>query len=421
MIMKELGGLGLLTNERLTLFSKQQVILHSITLQNVHLTPLTFVENNRNLKFLGVAHCVNYKAIERLSVKYSSIEIIGGMSETQLIKTLQYYGPHRKIFISETLYFVSDLVRRGHYFSPTFFEFVAKFLEDELKNKCYVYSAVVIYCSDDDDSESSATSSTQEVENDSIYSDIDGDENDASSVFDEDNDDFGDPDGGYSESGDASYEDSSGSEGDGRENDDASSSDEDDDGSVGFDDDADGDYSESKAALFSSNDDSGEYGANGNGEVDDRESDDASFSDVDSRDSDFDTEDDDRESDVTSTDDGDSDDDNGESGNASDAVFSANSVASDFDDAHESDDESEDLIHDFDEVDDTFERMSECELAEIVTNSSYICTSSVRKIYPVCTLILEKVKLNEDLAETAIHLRDILKIRKSNADFYIIN
>lgn len=41
MIMKELGGLGLLTNERLTLFSKKQVDLHSITLQNVLLTPLS--------------------------------------------------------------------------------------------------------------------------------------------------------------------------------------------------------------------------------------------------------------------------------------------------------------------------------------------------------------------------------------------
>ncbi|VDL19033.1 unnamed protein product [Hymenolepis diminuta] len=281
MIMKELGGLGLLTNERLTLFSKQQVILHSITLQNVHLTPLsvsifrdftlyhitalnvtginisdficTFsestVENLHTLKLmnmkiekktkypliaaLGNTNFVNdylynlVKALRRLEyldisrtkvtdisclmelrnnltsliihglelenkqslkvmlltildlkelrvldisnglwrthhrlrtvdrliesgrfpyLKYFDmsgnpfrLNIIGGMSETQ------------KIFISETLYFVSDLVRRGHYFSPTFFE-------------CYVYSAGVWLACERIDRERSHDIATQLIQ-----------------------------------------------------------------------------------------------------------------------------------------------------------------------------------------------------------------------------------------------------------------
>ncbi|VDO08370.1 unnamed protein product [Rodentolepis nana] len=136
------------------------------TLRDLHI----LIRNKKNLKYLGVAEfskelLPDEYAVGRLATKYSHIEvrskhglfditawlnkdlffqIIGGLSETEVMKRLETFLKTRDILFNGTLVQLATAIEHGHYLPPSLFEKIMDILEKDFEERYELHKAVVL-------------------------------------------------------------------------------------------------------------------------------------------------------------------------------------------------------------------------------------------------------------------------------------
>ncbi|VDN98714.1 unnamed protein product [Rodentolepis nana] len=103
-----------------------------------------FIGNHPKLEFLGLALwplAAGYVSITQLSQEYPNIEMIGGLSEQHLIRTISRY-PDRTAYYHSATYILFQRVQGSHVFSPNLFECLLNYLEDKYKRRRLVGRAI---------------------------------------------------------------------------------------------------------------------------------------------------------------------------------------------------------------------------------------------------------------------------------------